>query len=140
VKRRIALRSRKVVPTNAELLILNVLWEVGEGTVDDVVERLPANPSPNYKTIQSLLRIMETKKLVQHSVRGRAFVFRARTTRDEVGGTLAKRLLDRTFQGSATALMMNLLDRNAVDADELDELEGLIQEYRERKTKERSSK
>ncbi len=129
-----------MVPTNAELLILNVLWELGEGTVDEVVERLPAKPAPNYKTIQSLLRIMETKKLVQHSVRGRAFVFRARTTRNEVGGTLAKRLLDWTFQGSATALMMNLLDRNAVDADELDELEGLIQEYRERKTKERASK
>ena len=139
MKRHTGSRRTKIVPTNSELQILNVLWALGEGTVDNVVERLPGKPSPNYKTVQSLLRIMESKGLVEHSVRGRAFAFRPRMTRDEVGGTLAKRLLERTFQGSATALMVNLLDRNAVDENELDELETVIQEYRERKTKERAS-
>jgi predicted transcriptional regulator len=52
---------------------------------------------------------------------------------------LAKRLLDRTFQGSAPALMMNLLDRNPVNDQELDELEALIRHYRQRKTKDRAS-
>ncbi len=123
------------MPTNAELAILNALWELTEATVDDVVARLPSNPPANYKTVQSLLRIMENKRFVRHTVRGRAFVFSPRVTRDEVGGTLTRNLLDRTFRGSASALMMNLLDSNHVNNKELDALEALIQGYRERKSK-----
>lgn len=128
-------KLRRALPTNAELTILNVLWELREATVDDVVARLPSNPPANYKTVQSLLRIMENKRFVRHTVRGRAFVFSPRVTRDEVGGSLTKNLLDRTFQGSASALMMNLLDSNHVNNKELDALEALIQGYRERKSK-----
>jgi BlaI family transcriptional regulator, penicillinase repressor len=125
--------ARRVLPTNAELSILSALWELEEGTVEDVIDRLPSGNSVNYKTVQSLLRIMENKGLVHHTVRGRAFVFKPRVTRDEVGGRLTKHLLDRTFQGSCSALMMNLLDSTDVKDQELDELEALIQEYRDRK-------
>lgn len=123
------------MPTNAELAILNALWNLTEATVDDVVARLASNPPANYKTVQSLLRIMENKRFVRHTLRGRAFVFSPRVTRDEVGGSLTKNLLNRTFQGSASALMMNLLDSNHVNNEELDALEALIRGYRERKSK-----
>ena len=135
MKRSANAKPHKALPTNAELAILNALWDLTEATVDDVVARLPSNPPANYKTIQSLLRIMENKRFVRHKVRGRAFVFSPRVTRDEVGGSLTKHLLDRTFRGSASALMMNLLDSNHVNDKELDALEGLIQGYRERKSK-----
>ena len=59
------------VPTDAELLILRALWDYGESTVEDVVGRLSSNRPPNYKTVQSLLRIMERKGFVQHTRRGR---------------------------------------------------------------------
>jgi BlaI family transcriptional regulator, penicillinase repressor len=139
MRRRSSSISRTDLPTNAELLILNALWDVRDGTVEDIVDRLGPRPPANYKTVQSLLRIMESKGFVRHTLRGRAFVFSPCVTRDEVGGRLAKRLLDRTFRGSASALMMNLLDRNPVNDQELDELEALIQDYRERKTKDRAS-
>src|SRR5580658_4348517 len=135
MRRRSGSRSRRTLPTNAELLILNALWDLQEGTVEQIADRLPTSPPANYKTVQSLLRIMERKGFVRHTIRGRAFVFTARLTRDEVGGSLAKHLLDRTFQGSASALMMNLLDRNPINDRELEELEALIHDYRERKTK-----
>src|ERR1700722_16662995 len=139
MKRRSWSRARKALPTNAELAILDALWTLGEGTVEDVIDRLPSSPPANYKTVQSLLRIMEGKGFVRHTTRGRAFVFNSRVTRDEVGGSLTKHLLDRTFQGSCSALMMNLLDSNSVKDQELDELEALIQGYRERKNKDESS-
>lgn len=137
MRRRVNSTSRKRLPTNAELQILNALWDLPEGTVEDIVVQLPLSPPANYKTVQSLLRIMERKGLVRHTVRGRAFVFTARLTREEVGGSLAKHLLDRTFRGSAPALMMNLLDRSSVSKQQLDELEALIQDYRERKSKDK---
>ncbi len=132
--------TKAILPTNAELPILDVLWEIGEGTVQDVVNRLPSNPRANYKTVQSLLRIMENKGFVGHKTRGRAFVFISRVTRDEVRGVSAKRLLDRNFQGSYAAMLVNLLDGNHIKERELNELETLIQRYREQKTKGESSK
>jgi BlaI family transcriptional regulator, penicillinase repressor len=140
MRRRSLPETRVFLPTNAELPILDVLWEVGEGTVQDIVDRLPSNPPANYKTVQSLLRIMENKGFVRHKTRGRAFIFISRMTRDEVGGVSAKRVLDRNFQGSYAAMLVNLLDRNHVKEQELNEIEALIQRYREQKTKGGSSK
>jgi BlaI family transcriptional regulator, penicillinase repressor len=135
MKRRLPSKTKVLLPTEAELLILDVLWELGEGTVEDVVNRSRSSPRANYKTVQTLLRIMENKGFVQHATRGRAFVFRSCVTRDEIGRVSAKRLVDRNFQGSHTAMLMNLLDSNHIKEEELDELEKLIQQYRERRAK-----
>ena len=135
MKRRLRSRTRVLLPTDAELLILDALWELGEGTVEDIVNRSPSNPRANYKTVQTLLRIMENKGFVQHTTRGRAFVFMSCVTRDEIGRVSAKQLVDRNFQGSHTAMLMNLLDSNHIKEDELDALERLIQQYRQRKAK-----
>jgi len=135
MKHRLRSGTKVLLPTDAELLILDALWELGEGTVEDVVNRSPSNPRANYKTVQSLLRIMENKGFVKHTTRGRAFVFMSCVTRDEIGRVSAKRLVDRNFQGSHTAMLMNLLDSNHIKEDELDGLERLIQQYRERKAK-----
>ena len=135
MKRRFRSRAKVLVPTDAELLILDALWELGEGTVEDVVNRSRSSPRANYKTVQTLLRIMENKGFVQHTTRGRAFVFMSCVTRDEVGRVSAKRLVDRNFQGSHTAMLMKLLDSDHIKEEELDELEKLIQQYREQKTK-----
>jgi predicted transcriptional regulator len=135
MKHRLRSRTKVLLPTDAELLILDALWELGEGTVEDVVNRSPSNPRANYKTVQTLLRIMENKGFVKHTTRGRAFVFMSCVTRDEIGRVSAKRLVDRNFQGSHTAMLMNLLDSNHIKEDELDALERLIQQYRERKAK-----
>lgn len=135
MKHRLRSRTKVLLPTDTELLILDALWELGEGTVEDVVNRSPSNPRANYKTVQTLLRIMENKGFVKHTTRGRAFVFMSCVTRDEIGRVSAKRLVDRNFQGSHTAMLMNLLDSNHIKEDELDALERLIQQYRERKAK-----
>jgi predicted transcriptional regulator len=136
MKGRSGTKRKLVLPTDAELLILDALWKLGEGTVEDVVNRLPSNPRANYKTVQSLLRIMENKGFAKHKMRGRAFVFVPCVTRDEIGRLSAERLVDRNFQGSHTAMLMNLLDSDHLKEEELDGLEKLIQRYRERKVKE----
>jgi predicted transcriptional regulator len=136
MKGRSGTKRKLVLPTDAELLILDALWKLGEGTVEDVVNQLPSNPRANYKTVQSLLRIMEHKGFAQHKMRGRAFVFTPCVTRDEIGRLSAERLVDRNFQGSHTAMLMNLLDSDHLNEEELDGLEKLIERYRERKVKE----
>src|ERR1700747_770513 len=114
MKYRARAKVKIALPTDTELIILDGLWELGEGTVEEVVNWLPSNPRANYKTVQTLLRIMENKGFVQHTTRGRAFVFRSCVTRDEIGRISAKRLVDQNFHGSHAAMLMNLLDSDHI--------------------------
>ena len=117
---------RKVVlPTAGELRLLEILWLIGEGTVEDLLEASGKNP-PNYKTTQTLLRIMEEKKLVGHRLQGRAFLFRAKVTREQVTRVSVGNLISRFFGGSRAGLPVNLLEDERIRADELEELEELI--------------
>jgi predicted transcriptional regulator len=126
-------RGARVLPTRSELRILNVLWDLGQGRVEDVITHPSFPRRPNYKTTQTLLRIMEQKGLVRHEIRGRVFIFVPRVTREEVGKGSVRRLLDQNFAGSPAELLVNLLESAPVDESELDELEALIRKYRKQK-------
>ena len=58
--------SAMVLPSAAELRLLEILWRLGEGTIEDVLQASCEYPPRNYKTVQTVLRRMEAKKLVSH--------------------------------------------------------------------------
>jgi BlaI family penicillinase repressor len=120
------------VPTPAEMRLLQVLWDREEGTVDDVVNAHPERERPNYKTTQTLLRIMEQKGFITHESRGRVFVFRPLVSRKTIDHLSIQALVSRNFRGSASGLLVNLLEASPIKKKQLDELEAYIQEYRKR--------
>ena len=99
-----------VIPTTAEFRLLEILWVFEEGTIEDLLLASEKKSSLNYKTVQTVLRIMENKKLVSHSTRGRAFVYRPRVKRHEVSRLSLRSLLgshdrhgfDRLILGSVS--------------------------------------
>lgn len=121
------------LPTRAEMRILQVLWEAGQATVEEVINHSSFSSRPNYKTTQTILRIMEEKGLVQHVSRGRVFVFSPCVTREQVGRLSVQTLLQQNFGGSPAELLVNLLEAGPVKESELEELEALIRSYRLRK-------
>jgi BlaI family penicillinase repressor len=123
-------RRAKLLPTRSELKILHALWDLGQGTVEEVTKHSSFSRQPNYKTTQTLLRIMEQKGLVRHVTRGRVFSFVPCVTREEVGKVSIRRLLEQNFGGSPSELLVNLLESSSVDEAELEELESLIRRYR----------
>jgi BlaI family transcriptional regulator, penicillinase repressor len=128
-----------VMPTAAEFRLLEILWVLEEGTIDDLLQA-SKDSRLNYKTVQTVLRIMENKKFVSHTMRGRAFVYRPRVKRREVSRVSLRSLIQRYFRGSRTELLVNLLEDERIGNKELQELEGLIRSYRkgsgaDRKTK-----
>jgi BlaI family transcriptional regulator, penicillinase repressor len=133
-------RSKTPLPTGGELKLLEVLWTLGEGTIEDLLQASDQKPFPNYKTVQTVLRIMENKKLVAHCVRGRAFVFRPLVQRREVNRLTLGSLLKRYFRGSRSELLLNLLDDEKIDASELDELEDLIRQQKAKRAGQQESK
>lgn len=123
-------RKALVPPTRAELRILQALWDLGPATVDEVIHHPGFSSPPNYKTTQTILRIMEEKGLARHTSRGRVFVFEPRVTREQVGRLSVRTLLDQNFGGSPAKLLVNLLEAGPVDERELEELEALIRGFR----------
>jgi BlaI family penicillinase repressor len=120
------------IPTPAEMRLLQVLWDREEATVDEVVNAHPEKERPNYKTTQTLLRIMEQKGFITHETRGRVFVFRPVVSRKAVDSLSVRTLVARNFRGSAAGLLINLLETGSIKKKELDELEAYLREYRKR--------
>jgi predicted transcriptional regulator len=116
-------------PTTRELEILKVLWEMGPSSVRAVHRQLAKNEDLAYNTVQTLMRIMEEKGLVDHHVEGRTFVYSPRFSRDES----AARFLDRVFDGAADQLVMSLLRIERIAPEELDRMQTMIAKARRKK-------
>ena len=123
-------RPQVPLPTPAETRLLHILWENGAASVEEIVNAHPEKERPNYKTTQTLLRIMEQKGLIVHESRGRLFVFRPLIDRKTIDQRAVQALLSRNFGGSAADLLINLLESVPAEADLLDKLEAHIGEYR----------
>lgn len=120
------------LPTAAEMRLLQILWDREEATVEDVVNAHAEAERPNYKTTQTLLRIMEKKGFITHEARGRVFVFTPLVSRKTIDHLSVQTLVSRNFRGSASGLLINLLESSPIKKKELDELEAYIQEYRQK--------
>ena len=118
-------------PTGRELEILKVLWEHGPASVRGVADLLQVDKDLAYNTVQTLLRIMEDKGLVRHRVSGRTFVYYPCFSRDDS----ATRFLDRVFDGAVEELVQSLLRRERISPAELERLQAMIGEARQKRTK-----
>ena len=121
-------RKKSAGLTDAELRLMEVLWEKGAATVSDVVEGLPKNVPLAYSTVLTTLRILENKGHVRHTKDGRAFVYQAVIRRDQARESAVTHLLRRFFEGSPELLMLNLIEGKKIDARELARLRKRIAE------------
>lgn len=114
-----------------QLEILKILWRSGSSTVAEVHAELGAGRLA-YTTVATMLRKMEDRGLVNHREEARRFVYQSAVQADDVTRTAANDLLDRLFEGSLADAVQHLLRTRDVSTDELDRLEQLIQERRQR--------
>ncbi len=118
--------ARKQSPslTEAELPIMEILWEKGSAAVTDVVAALPGSTA--YNTVLTTLRILERKGYVQHTKEGRAFVYHPVVERGEASRKAVRNLLKRFFNDSPELLILNVLEDEQIEQQELDRLKKLI--------------
>ena len=114
-------------PTDAELAILQVLWERGESTVREVHEALKDVQGSGYTTVLKLMQIMTEKGLVERDESNRAHVYRARATQQKTQRQLVSDLLDKAFGGSPARLAMQALSSKKSSPEELAELRKLLE-------------
>lgn len=119
-------RRRSPGLTDAELRLMEVVWDKGSATVSDVVEGLPARVNLAYSTVLTTLRIMEQKGYLKHRKEGRAFVYRPLIGREQARENAVTHLLRRFFEGSPELLMLNLVEGKKISAGELHRLRTRI--------------
>jgi predicted transcriptional regulator len=120
-------------PTDAELAILRVLWELGPSTVRQVHEALADTRETGYTTTLKLMQIMAEKGLVTRDESSRTHVYAAGVGEEQTQKQLVKDLVDRAFGGSAEALVLRALNADATSPDDLREIRKLIDDYREKR-------
>ena len=113
--------------TDAELRLMEVVWEKSKATVSDVVESLPKS-SLAYSTVLTTLRILENKGFLRHTKEGRSFVYHPVVRREQARENALTHLLRRFFEDSPELLMLNLMERNRIGARELARLRKRIEE------------
>lgn len=124
--------ARKKSPnlTEAELRLMDVIWEKGQATVGEVAEALPQDLGLAYNTVLTTLRILEEKGYLRHTKakEGRAFVYQAVVGRDEASRSAVRYLVSRFFRNSPELLVLNLLEDEELSAKELRRIRALIAE------------
>ena len=115
-------------PTDAELSILNVLWERGPSTVRDVHDALSSSQASGYTTVLKLLQIMTDKGLVTRDESQRAHVYSPRLSEQRTQRQLLGDLVDRAFRGSSAKLVLHALSDRRASAEDLRHIRALLDE------------
>jgi predicted transcriptional regulator len=103
-----------------ERSILSVVWRKTQITAEQVREELgrPLKDS----TIRTVLRRLEEKGYLEHSLENRTFIYRPAESRNRVAGRAVKRIVDWFCEGSVEALLVGMVDSKVLDRAELQRL------------------
>jgi BlaI family penicillinase repressor len=107
-----------------ELSIMNILWDNGPCSVQEVQTKLSGEPA--YTTVQTTLNTMEKKRRTKRRLQGRAYIYEAALSRETAMKGAVRDLVDRMFSGSVESLMMNLVKTENVDEATFERLRKVI--------------
>lgn len=120
--------------SDAQLEIMNIVWEQGEVSVGDVLDRLSEERSVTRNTVQTMMTRLSEKGWLTHRKQGRAFLFKASVARDSTLRVLVDRFVDRAFRGSAEGLVLAMLEGRGLSDDEAVRIRKLINDARGRQS------
>jgi predicted transcriptional regulator len=121
--------ARKQSPalTDAEAQVMAVLWRLQKASVAAVVTAINETRAVTYSTVQTILRILETKGYVTHDKVARAFVYEPVVDERQARRRALRHLVSRLFEGSPSLLVLNVLEDEEIDPAEREQLKRLIE-------------
>lgn len=111
--------------TRAELEIMQILWDRGNGFVNDILEALP-EPKPAYNTVSTVVRILEKKGYVEHKAYGKSHEYYPIVDRDSYTQGFMSSVLNNFFGGSASRMVSFLSSNKSISMEEADEIMKLL--------------
>lgn len=118
--------SKRAACSKAELEIARLVWEAKGATVRQVLDALPAERRPDYKTVQTYLRRLEAKGYLLSRKEGKTSVYTARVRPTQVIRETIADLVNRLFGGEALPLVEHLITDRRLTRGEIKKLKQLI--------------
>jgi len=125
------MRASKSYLTKREQEIMELLFQQGESTANDLMANLSGNPSNS--SVRTQLRILEGKGVITHIVVDGKFIYKPTDARADAAESALATVVKTFFQGSISQTVASLITQSEakLSKDELDELEQLIAKAKE---------
>lgn len=114
--------------TETELELMGILWSLGEGSVTQVMEKLPKGRNLAYTSVSTILRILEQKEVLKSRKEGRGHIYIPLLKKVEYEKRTLKHVVDNVFEGTPISLIKRLIGSTTLKENELDEIKKLIEE------------
>jgi len=117
--------------TKAEEQVMQILWSIKKGFVNDILEGFPL-PKPAYNTVSTIVRILEKKEFVLHKAYGKSHEYYPLISKEEYTKTYFKGFLTNYFSSSYKQLVSFFSGENNLSVTELEEIRNLMNEQIEK--------
>lgn len=118
--------SEKHDLTPVEFELMTILWEIGQGTVRDVMALLPEGRKLAYTSVSTILRILQQKKIVTAEKAGRNHVYLPVISKEDFATHSVKKIVNQVFSGNSLELVTYLMDKNNLTLTEISEMQALL--------------
>ena len=121
-------------PTEVELQILRILWDLGPSPVREIHARLNADKGTNYSTTVKMLSVMLEKGLVKRDEEASPHVYRPVLSREKAGKRMLNYLIAKVYDGAAMSLVLQALASTTASKEELDEVRRFLDQMEGKKS------
>lgn len=127
-------KSESKLLTETELELMSILWKLGEGSVTEVLERLPKERELAYTSVSTILRILEQKGVLKTRKEGRGHIYIPSLPKADYEAKTVKHVVDRVFDGAPSALVRQLLGGSVkLNEKDLQEIKEILEQAERRK-------
>jgi BlaI family transcriptional regulator, penicillinase repressor len=121
-------RDRRKTPSELESLVMHFVWSHGPATSEQIREGMAPKRQMKDATVRTILRRLEEKGYLTHSVEGRTYIYRGLERPEKVAVSAIRQLLDRFCGGSVEQLLVGMVDQDVISSRELTELARKIKD------------
>lgn len=112
--------------TNAEEQIMQILWQLEKGFVNDIIEHMP-EPKPAYNTVSTIIRILETKGVVDHKAYGKTHEYFPLISKEEYTKGFLNGFVKRYFSNSYKNLVSSFSKNDNLSTRDVEEIIEILQ-------------
>jgi len=115
--------------SEAELEVMKILWEVGQATSSQIIDRLSETTEWKPKTIQTLISRLAAKGAIKaESTNSKAFLYLPLVGEEEFKALASKSFLQKVFDGSLNLMVASFIKEEKISKEEIQSLKKLLDE------------
>ena len=118
--------------TKAEEQVMLILWEMGEGLVKEVIDKMDG-PKPAYNTVSTVIRVLEGKGFIDHKAIGNTYIYFPIISEAQYKHFAFDKVMNNYFENNYQSLVSFLVKEKNMDMEELDELIALVEKLKDKK-------